>query len=84
MTPNTRNPIKFYTVEYPNQGELKGVIYFVPGYGEYCDLYGNYFREFAASGFRVFSSGKRGFVKAKDKEGKLAIIWHKIFLHLLT
>ena len=57
--------VKLHTVEYPNEGELKGVIFLFPGYGGYCDFYGSHFKEIAKAGFRVFGFDRHGFGKSE-------------------
>ena len=54
-----------HTVEYPNEGELKGVIFVFLGYGGYCDFYGDHFKEIAKAGFRVFGFDRHGFGKSE-------------------
>ena len=41
------------------------------GYGEHCDLYGEYVSAFAKAGFRVFGCDRRGFGKSQGRKAKL-------------
>ena len=61
--------LKFHTAEYPHEGELKGVIFFVPGYGEYVDFFGTFFEPIAKQGYRVLGFDRRGFGKSEGVRG---------------
>ena len=43
----------------------------MPGYGEYCDLFGSYFEKFAKAGYRVFGFDRRGFGKTEGVRGDI-------------
>jgi acylglycerol lipase len=77
-----QNPINFtcksgkvtynlHSFEYPNSKSvpLKGILFFIPGYGEYCDFYTAYFSEFANQGYRVFCYDRKGFGKSEGYRG---------------
>ncbi|CDW89524.1 UNKNOWN [Stylonychia lemnae] len=47
-----KTEFKLHTVEYPNEGQLQGVIFVLQEYGGYCDFYGHYFKDLANQGRR--------------------------------
>eukprot|EP00347_Sterkiella_histriomuscorum_P018183 403346476 len=63
--------LHLHSVEFPNKGELKGVVFFIPGYGEYVDFFGTYFEDYAKQGFRVFAFDRRGFGKSEGVRGDI-------------
>ncbi|CDW87220.1 UNKNOWN [Stylonychia lemnae] len=62
--------IKLHTVEYPNEGELKGVIFVFLGYGAFQDFYGGYFKDIAKAGFRIFGFDRHGFGRSEGARGE--------------
>ena len=63
--------VSYHTVEYPHVGAFRGVIFYMPGYGEYCDLVGAMLRPFAEQGFRVFGFDRHGFGKSGGRRGDI-------------
>ena len=63
--------IKLHTTEYPHEGELKGVIFLLVGYGEFVDMYGQYSTAFSKAGYSVFAYDRKGFGKSEGKRGKV-------------
>jgi alpha-beta hydrolase superfamily lysophospholipase len=43
--------LKMKNYAYPQEGDLKGVIYYVPGFGDHGKHYGYFFEQFAKAGF---------------------------------
>jgi len=68
MTVDNRE-VKIHTVEYPNEGELKGIIFVFVGYGAYVDFYGGYFKDLAKAGYRMFGMDRHGFGKSEGVRG---------------
>ena len=46
------------------------MLFLLVGYGEFADLYGAYFEEFAKLGIRVFGYDRKGFGKSKGERGR--------------
>lgn len=65
------NKFNLHTAEYPQDGDLKGVMFLILGYGEFSDLYGAYFKDFAKEGIRIFSYDRKGFGKSEGARGRV-------------
>jgi len=50
-----------YRHPVPENTEIKGVVFFIHGYGAYCDKTAFWFRMFVENGYEVFAVDQRGF-----------------------
>ncbi|CDW73017.1 UNKNOWN [Stylonychia lemnae] len=63
--------VKLHTVEYPNEGELKGILFVFLGFGAYIDFHGVHLKQFAKAGFRVFGMDRQGFGSSEGNRGDI-------------
>ncbi|CDW77545.1 UNKNOWN [Stylonychia lemnae] len=63
--------IQLHTVEYPNEGTMRGVVFIFLGQGSYMDFYGAIFEQFAKQGYRLFGMDRQGFGKSEGKRGDI-------------
>jgi acylglycerol lipase len=63
--------IKLTTYEYPSKGEAKAVLFYLTGYGDYCENYGYFFDKFAEAGIHVYAFDRRGFGNSEGQRGEI-------------
>jgi len=51
VSQRTGKYFKLANYRYPSQGKRKGIIFFVHGYGEYCERYAYFAKAFAEAGY---------------------------------
>ncbi len=57
------------TYEEPEVGELKGVLFYLPGLGDYGEWHGHFVRDIAQLGLRIFCMDRRGFGNSEGVRG---------------